>query len=178
MIRKSVVGIMVHHLRHAGPVIVGGLLLVPFALGTSPLPAPYFRYDVNGAVRTPAGAPVDGIMVVLYARTTSDSALRLIGSTGRTDDMPLGVTNADGSFALSVCTIQRAESLAVGVSAPGRVMVLSTRFHPDSTLAWPVKKTATSTDGRGCSGCGAGPSAYEYTEFYRTMIAHDVALPE
>jgi hypothetical protein len=178
MITQTIVGVVGRGLRRALPGIMAGLSLAPFALSTSPLPPPYFRYDVNGRVQTVTGAPAQGIVVVLYARTDPDSAWRLAGSTGLTDDLPIGVTSVDGSFALSVRTNQRAESLAVGMTALGRAMGLSHSFHPDSALAWPVRRTATSTDGRGCSGCGTGPSAYEYTEYYRTMISRDLVLPE
>lgn len=154
----------------------GVMLLAPFALSTSPLPPPYYRYELHGRVQTADGRPAQGILIVVYARTAYDSTLWLAGYTGRDGDRPLGVSSGDGSFALSVSTTTRAESLSIGMTAPGKVLALSHAFHPDSALAWPVKKKGMSMDERGCSGCGTGPSTIEYVEYYRCVVSQDVVL--
>jgi hypothetical protein len=152
--------------------------MVPFALGTSPIPAPYHRYVVNGTVTRSNGSPAPDVIVVLLSRTIRDSILQLPRSNGTREEQPLSVTYQGGGFTVSVELFTKAESLALGFIPNGRPMVQSPAFHPDPALSFEVKSTGTSNVETGCSGCGTEQSKYEYVSAYRTSISQSYTLPE
>jgi len=152
-------------------------LLVPLVLGTSPLPPPYHRYSLSGTIAWADGDPATGVTVLMLARTRFDTTLRVVVGNFRTDDKPLGVTDPDGNFVLSVSLELEAESLSVGQIAPGRPMVLSEPFRPDTVNVFAMMNRATVDAERGCSGCGADPSHYEYIEYYAHSLSLTLSLP-
>ena len=152
--------------------------MVPFALGTSPIPAPYHRYVVDGTVTNGDGSPAPDVIVVLLSRTIRDSTFQMPRSTGTRDERPLSVTYPGGGFTVSVDLFMQAESLALGFIVSGRPMVRSPAFHPDPALSSEVRSTGTSNVATGCSGCGTEQSRYEYVSAYRTSISQNYTLPE
>jgi hypothetical protein len=163
---------------HSIPALVAVLCFVPFALGTSPLPPPYYRYTVSGTVTHRDGRPARDIIMVMFTRTAYDTALQISRSTLMADDRPLSVSSLNGWFVLSVRTDIAAESLAIGAIAAGRPMMRDAAFHPDTLLTNAMKEKGTTSTDVGCAGCGAEPSPYEYTVYYATSISRNVVLDE
>ena len=158
-------------------IVVLSALLVPFVFGTSPLPPPYHRYYLSGTLTWSDGAPAAGVTVIMLARTEFDTTLRVVVENIRHDDKPLGVTGPDGTFVLSGSLELEAESLSVGQIAPGRPMVLSEPFRPDTVNVLAMMKRGTADAQSGCSGCAADPSPYEYIEYYYHSLSLTLSLP-
>ena len=152
--------------------------LVPFALGTAPIPAPYHRYVVTGTLTRSDGMPAPDVIVALLYRAARDSMLQIARSVSTHDDQPLSVTYPGGGFTVSADLYVQADSLALGFIARGRPMVQTPTFHPDPSLAFEVTSTATDKVETGCSGCGTEQSKYEYVSAYRTSLSQNFALPE
>lgn len=163
--------------RNSLMIMVLWTMLVPFVLGTSPLPPPYHRYYLSGTLTWQDGAPAAGVTVMLLARTEFDTSLRVVVGNIRNDDRPLGVTGPDGNFVLSGSLELEAESLSVGQVAVGRPMVLSEPFRPDTVNVFAMMKRGTVDAETGCSGCGADPSHYEYIEYYDHPLSLTLSLP-
>lgn len=149
-----------------------------FALGTTPLPAPYHRYVVSGSLTRSDGSPAPDVIVVLLSRTVRDSALQISRWSTSNDGQPLSVTYPGGAFSVTVDLFMEADSLALGFIPAGRAMVRMPAFHPDPSLAYEVMSTSTSNVETGCSGCGTEQSRYEYVSSYGTNLSVHYVLPE
>jgi hypothetical protein len=158
--------------------VIVGLCMVPFALGTSPLPAPYHRYVVTGTLLHQDGSPAPDVIVVLFARTSRDTMLQIPHLDGRTDERPIAVTYPGGGYSVTVDVFMAADSLALGFIPPGRAMVMMPAFHPDPSLEYEVMSTSISNVETGCSGCGTEQSRYEYVSSYGTNLSEHYVLPD
>jgi hypothetical protein len=165
------------HRRELLPVIVS-TCIIPFTLGTSPPPAPYHRYVVNGALTHPDGSPAPNVIVVLLSRTVRDSTLQIARWSPSNESQSLSVTYPGGGFSVTVDLFMEADSLALGFIPAGRAMVRMPAFHPDPSLEYEVMSTSTSNVETGCSGCGTEQSRYEYVSSYATNLSEHYVLPD
>ena len=109
-------------LRHVSLVSMVACTVL-FALGTTPLPAPYHRYVVSGSLTRSDGSPAPDVIVVLLSRTVRDSALQISRWSTSNDGQPLSVTYPGGAFSVTVDLFMEADSLALGFIPAGRAMV-------------------------------------------------------
>jgi hypothetical protein len=143
---------------HWGPVGLFGIaLIVLFSMmfGTSPRPAPYHQYIVQGHIVRENGGPRQNFVVSLVGRfwqTGPDSAFELQGNMLRsTSAASKAVTDTRGGFTLDVQADFKVDSLAIRVSGLDKPIYVGLMFAPPSTSSDITETTQAQMSG--CRGC-------------------------
>jgi hypothetical protein len=144
-------------------------LLVPMLFGTSPLPAPYHEYAVQGRISRLNGGARQNFVISLVGRSSAmgvDSAVVLEdGAVLSASTAVRAISDTSGGFYLDVQTHWKMDSLGIKVSAVDKAEYVS------AMVVAPIfsQEITGETGGQlsGCHGCETATPTGTYVKGYR-----------
>jgi hypothetical protein len=148
-------GTLVKKFRGLGLFGIAIFFLFSMMFGTSPRPAPYYQYIVQGTITRDNGGQRQDFVVSLVGRFSQpglDSAVELQGNILRsTSAASKAVTDSSGRFTLDVIANIEVDSLAIRVSGADKPIYVGSMFTPPSTSSDITETTQAQMSG--CRGC-------------------------
>jgi hypothetical protein len=129
-------------------------VLAPYLFATSPTPAPYDQFSVQGNITRPSGNSLENFSVVLLAKgRTSGGTFQILKGRGEQYDRPVSLTDSTGAFSILVSTYEKTDSLALGVVVPDRPITRGATIALSDVRPFEQTETRTTYDDATCSGC-------------------------
>lgn len=157
----------------------GILILLPFIVGTSPLPPPYHQYRVTGTIERAGGGPKQNYVVSLVGKFHGflpDSIIDISSfDPGAVDQC---ITDTSGYFYLDARAFAEADSISFKVSAVDKEPFIAPRWlHPVASI---VITGEINTHEPGCNGCSSvEPSSSSYVKGYLYMFeTQRIVIPD
>lgn len=156
-------------LRKTGVMTAAAIVLAPMLFGTSPLPAPYHEYVVQGRISRLNGGAKQNFVICLVGRSLAmglDSTVVLEGGAAHsTSTVVRAISDTSGGFYLDVQTHWKMDSLGIKVSAVDKAEYVS------ALVVAPVasQEITGETGGElsGCRGCETVTPTGTYVKGYR-----------
>ena len=133
------------------------LLLGPYIFATEPALPPYHQYVVRGKITRPFGSSLKNISIVVLAKGGQHSGsetFQILAGRSVQYERAICLTDSTGTFFVVASSDTKADSIAVGVVAPDRPLVVGTPLSLSGVQA--AAQTTITTDSEinsGCSGC-------------------------
>ena len=169
-------------MRHFLELSIIVLLVLPFSVATSPVPAPYHQYVVGGILERPSGGSRANFAVTLlgWYHNQSETGYQTLPRAGnpQTGEIPVALTDSTGAFFLVVNSSVEADSLKLSVVVPDRQTIFGTPVGKDSLQTGTNTETIHTDSKSGCSGCGTNPETEERVVYYSHYISRrSVTVP-
>jgi hypothetical protein len=153
------------------------LLLFAVSYADSPLPAPYYQYNVGGEIELQGGGDKANYTIVLLGKADrTQNGYEIINGMNKEDEKPVTLTNSNGTFYLSVNSPILFDSIKAAVLRTPEPIISAPAHYVNRTLLYSKKVTYEGKSESGCTSCATETvntviEKYIYNSYSTAVIA-------